>query len=38
MIDVDPMGRIDISLRGILHWLVVNIPGKNLNLGEVKTQ
>jgi phosphatidylethanolamine-binding protein (PEBP) family uncharacterized protein len=33
-IDPDAPSRKDPKIREFLHWLVVNIPGENLNKGD----
>lgn len=34
MVDLDAPSRKDPSSREVLHWLVVNIPGKDISKGE----
>ena len=38
MIDLDAPSRVNPSYGNILHWLVVNIPGSQINQGEVKAE
>jgi len=38
MIDLDGNGRYENSLRNVLHWLVVNIPGNEISKGEAKAE
>ncbi|XP_037821553.1 protein D2-like [Lucilia sericata] len=35
MTDLDPPSRKEPTLREVLHWLVVNIPGNRINEGQV---
>ncbi|KAL7636756.1 UNVERIFIED_CONTAM: hypothetical protein RMT77_012510 [Armadillidium vulgare] len=37
MTDPDAPSRKDPQYREILHWLVINIPGSDLNKGETLT-
>lgn len=36
MCDPDAPSRQNATRREFLHWLVVNIPGKNVKQGELK--
>jgi hypothetical protein len=38
LFDLDAISRWSPNLRSILHWLVVNIPGNNINAGETKAE
>ena len=33
--DPDAPSRAEPSIREVLHWLVVNVPGNDINKGEV---
>ena len=37
MVDPDAPSRRNPTNREWLHWLVVNIPGGNVKMGETKT-